>query len=125
MVRIYVHARTSMPKLPQKAWSFPMDCGRLQSSVYSSPSLTTTGVGRKGARCALIPTGPARRGEGLVQIEVADVEPEVARARDAEDGVEVGAVHVHLHTLGVTHLGDLVDLRLEEPERVGLGDHEG
>ena len=58
MVRMYVHARTSMPKLPQKAWSLPMDCGRLQSSAYSSPSFTTTGVGRNGARWSLIPTGP-------------------------------------------------------------------
>ena len=97
-----------------------MDCGRFQSSAYSSPSSTTTGVGRNGAEVRLDadrprarPAAAVRRREGLVQVEVADVEAEVARARDAEDRVEVGAVHVDLHALGVAHLGDLVDARLE------------
>ena len=63
--------------------------------------------------------------ERLVQVEVADVEAEIARPRDAEDGVEVGAVHVDLHALGVTDLGDVHDARLEHAERVRHRDHEG
>ena len=109
-----------------------MDWGRFQSSAYSSPSLTTHRRGQERRQVILDADGPGagpsaavRRREGLVQVEVADVEAEVAGARDAEDGVEVGAVHVDLHALGVAHLGDLVDLRLEEAERIGLGDHEG
>src|SRR6267143_488045 len=48
-----------IPKLPQKAWSLPIDLGRFQSSAYASPSFVTTGTGRNGSRCALTPTGPA------------------------------------------------------------------
>jgi hypothetical protein len=34
--------------------------------------------------------------EGLVQVQVADVGPEAARLGHADEGVEVGAVDVHL-----------------------------
>jgi len=63
-----------------------MDFGRFQSSAYASPVLHDDGVGRNGSRCAFTPTGPApgrprRAGrEGLVQVEVADVETEIGPA---------------------------------------------
>src|SRR5439155_26668307 len=80
------------------------------------------GLDAHGPRARAAPA--VRRREGLVEVEVADVEAEVARPRDAEDRVEVGAVHVDLHALGVTQLGDLDDPRLEHAYRVRHGDYE-
>ena len=65
-----------------------------------------------------------RRGEGLVQVEVHDVDAEVAGANLADQRVHVGAVHVEQRALVVEHVGDLVDLLLEDAEGVGIGEHE-
>jgi hypothetical protein len=119
-----------MPKLPQKAWSLPMDCGRFQSSrIPVVPDHDRTGQERSqmrldAHRTRARPSAAVRGREGLVQIEMADVEAEISGSREAEDRVEVGPVHVDLHALGVAHLRDLVDARLEQAERVGLRDHE-
>ena len=64
-----------------------------------------------------------RLAEGLVQVVVDGVEAHPARIGLAEDGVEVGAVVVHLAAGTVDDLGDLTDIRLEEPECRGIGDH--
>ena len=45
-------------------------------------------------------------------------------ADDAEDGVHVRAVEVHERASIVQELGDLADLGVEQPDRVGVGDHE-
>ena len=62
--------------------------------------------------------------ERLVQVQVRDVAAEVAEAREAEQGVEVGAVDVHL-AAGVVHgLGDLEHVVLVDAVRRRVGDHE-
>ena len=63
--------------------------------------------------------------EGLVEVDVHDVEAEVAGLHLADDGVEVRAVAVHQGAVAVYHLGDLDDVAVEEAEGAGLGDHEG
>ncbi len=63
-------------------------------------------------------------GEGLVQVEVDDVEAHVAGAREAHHGVEVGAVVVERRADAVDDLGDLGDVRVEQAERVGVGQHQ-
>ena len=91
----------------------------------------TTGVGRKGSRMLLArhragagAAAAVRRGEGLVQVEVHDVHAEIAGARLADERVHVGAVHVEERALGVEDVGDLVDLALEDAERVRVGEHQ-
>ena len=53
-----------------------------------------------------------------------DVEAHVARAADAHDRVQVGAVVVERRADAVDDLGDLLDLGLEQPERRGVGQHQ-
>ncbi len=65
-----------------------------------------------------------RLGERLVQVEVHDVEAHVARARDAHDRVEVRAVVVGGRPRVADDLGDLLDVRVEDPERVRVREHE-
>ena len=61
--------------------------------------------------------------EGLVQVEVADVGAERAGPGQADEGVEVGAVDVHL-AAGVVHeRADLADALLEHAVGRGVGDH--
>jgi hypothetical protein len=65
-----------------------------------------------------------RRREGLVQVEVHDVESRIAGAEAAKDGVQVGAVHVG-DGARLPHRGHhLVDLVLEDAQRGGVGDHQ-
>ncbi len=62
--------------------------------------------------------------ERLVQVEVRHVGAEAARAGQADHGVEVGAVEVHLPA-GVVHRGaDLADGLLEHAVGGRVGDHE-
>ncbi len=75
---------------------------------------------RPGAR----PAAAVRLGERLVQVEVHDVEAHVARAADAHDRVQVGAVVVEGRAGVVDDARDLLDVRVEEAERVGVGEHE-
>ena len=63
-------------------------------------------------------------GEGLVQVEVHDVEAHVARPREAHDRVQVGAVVVQRGAHAVHDLGDLGDVLVEDPERVGVRQHQ-
>ena len=68
----------------------------------------------------------AMRGrEGLVQVDVHGVDAEVAGPRLADDGVEIGAVAVEIRPGRVQRLGDLDHLRLEQPARVRIGEHDG
>jgi murein tripeptide amidase MpaA len=62
--------------------------------------------------------------EGLVQVEVHDVDAEVAGTDDAEDGVEVGAVVVDQPAGIVDDLDDLLDVLVPQAERVRVGDHQ-
>ena len=63
-------------------------------------------------------------GEGLVQVEVDDVEAHVARAGDAHDRVQVGAVVVQRRADPVHDRGDRLDVRIEDAERVRVGQHQ-
>mmetsp|Transcript_74236 Transcript_74236/g.215090 ORF Transcript_74236/g.215090 Transcript_74236/m.215090 type:complete len:685 (-) Transcript_74236:933-2987(-) len=65
-----------------------------------------------------------RDAEGLVEVQVADVRTDSAGGGEAELGVHVGAVHVHLSTVVVDDLADLLDVVLEEGARRGVGNHE-
>ena len=51
-----------------------------------------------------------RRGESLVQVQVHDIDAEVAGPRLADERVHVGAVHVEQAALSVHEFGDLVNL---------------
>jgi hypothetical protein len=73
------------------------------------------------------PTGPPAAvwlGERLVEVEVDDVEPHVARTRDPADGVQVRTVVVHERARAVEDRGDLLDVLVEEPERGRVREHE-
>ena len=59
-----------------------------------------------------------------MQIEVHHVDAEVAGARDAQDGVEVGAVAVDEAALRWCTISQMLgDVLLEQPERVRVRDH--
>ena len=61
--------------------------------------------------------------EGLVQVEVHRIKAHQARRCDAEDGVEVGTVVIHLTACIVNNFAGCLDVGFEQPERVGVGDH--
>ena len=65
-----------------------------------------------------------RRGERLVDVEMHDVEAGLARLEAAQDGVQVGAVHVGQRAGLVDRVEQLADARLEQAERRGVGDHD-
>ena len=65
-----------------------------------------------------------RLAEGLVQVDVDDVEAHVAGPRVAHDGVEVGAVVVEGAARLVDQPGDLGDVLVEDAERVRVGQHQ-
>jgi hypothetical protein len=59
-----------------------------------------------------------------VQVEVQHVHPEVTDVDDAHDGVHVGAVAVDQAALGMNDVGHLTDVVFEQPQGVGVGDHD-
>ena len=63
-------------------------------------------------------------GEGLVQVEVADVGADVAGVGQPHLRVHVGAVHVDLPACVVHGVHDLADAALEHAVRRGVGDHQ-
>ncbi len=65
-----------------------------------------------------------RRGEGLVQVDMHDVESHIAGTHLAEQRVEVGSVIVERPPHRSTSFGDLENLNLEHTERVGIGHHD-
>ena len=54
-----------------------------------------------------------------------DINTQVARPDDSQQGVEVGAVHVEQGTVGVQGLGDGHDVGLKDAQGVGIGHHQG
>jgi hypothetical protein len=65
-----------------------------------------------------------RDGEGLVQVHVADVGADKAGRGQADLGVEVGAVHVHLAAVGMDDGADVANRFLEHAVRRRVGDHQ-
>ena len=59
-----------------------------------------------------------------MQVQVNHIKAGVARADDAHDGVEVGAVIVAQAAGLVDNLGDLGDVRVEQADGVGVGEHQ-
>jgi len=64
-----------------------------------------------------------RNGEGFMQIQVANVGPDIAGAAKANLGVEVGPVHIDLAAMGVDDFADLSDGGLKYAMRRGIGHH--
>ena len=71
------------------------------------------------------PSPAVRRGERLVHVDVHDVEAHVARTRLAQDRVQVRAVSVGECADRVDRTSDLEDVLVEEPQRVGVREHDG
>ena len=65
-----------------------------------------------------------RGGEGLVEVEMHDVEAHVAGTDHAQQRVHVGAVVVEQAAAFVNERRDLLDILLEQAERVGVGHHD-
>ena len=65
-----------------------------------------------------------RDGEGLVQVHVADVGADEAGRGQADLGVEVGAVHVHLAAVGMDDGADVLHRFLEHAVGRRVGDHQ-
>ena len=63
-------------------------------------------------------------GKGLVQIDVHDIGANLRWPTDADQGVEVGAIHVHLATMFMHDVAQLDDRSLEHAMGRGIGDHE-
>ena len=70
------------------------------------------------------PTPAVRRGKGLVEIRVDDVDAHVARPRDADERVEIRAVAIQVRTFAVEDLRHRADLALENAERIRHRDHQ-
>jgi hypothetical protein len=70
------------------------------------------------------PPAPVRLRERLVQVEVDDVEAHVAGPGASHHRVEVGPVVVERRARVVDDVGDLLDRRVEQPERVRVGQHQ-
>ncbi len=62
--------------------------------------------------------------EGLVQIQMADIRADVARAGQADLRVHVGAVHIDLAAVGVDDAGDLADAFLVDPMGARVSHHQ-
>src|SRR5690606_29963027 len=67
---------------------------------------------------------PVGNTERLVEVQVGDIAAEGARLGDAHQGVEVGAVDVHLAAVPVHQGADGGDVLLEHPVGGGVGDHQ-
>ena len=65
-----------------------------------------------------------RYGEGLMQVEMHDVEAQVARLHNAEDGVEVGTVTVDQPASIVHPLYHFLKVFIEEAEGIRVGQHQ-
>src|SRR5207247_4216860 len=70
-------------------------------------------------------TAAMGRREGLVQIEMDDVEVHLSRGRAAQDRVEVGAVVIEEAARVVDDLRDVEDVFFENPKGVRIRQHEG
>ena len=64
-----------------------------------------------------------RCGEGLVQVDVHDIEAHIARTAHAEHGVEVGSVVVHQTATFVYQSCYFRNLGFEDTQSIGVGHH--
>src|SRR5205807_7091374 len=68
------------------------------------------------------PAAAVRDAERLVEVQVAHVGADVGRAAEADLGVHIGAVHVHLTAVRVHDLADLPDRLFENAGGGRVGD---
>ena len=80
-------------------------------------------VGRDGNRPGSRAPAAVRCRERLVGVDVNGVGAPVARAGDAQDGVEVGPVDVEFRPDVVQHTGHLRDVGLEQSQGIRAGQH--
>ena len=66
-----------------------------------------------------------RDAEGLVEIQVTDIRPDVTGAAEPDLGVHVCSIHVDLTSRLVDHGADFLDSGLEDAMSRRIGDHEG
>ena len=69
-------------------------------------------------------TAAVWRGKGLVQVDVQDIEAQVAGSADAQQRVQVGAIAINQPASSMYHLDHLLDVLFEETQRVGIGQHQ-
>ena len=70
------------------------------------------------------PAAAVRRGKGLVEVDVREVESHRARIREPDHRVQIRAVQVEQAAGGVHDPRDLTHVALEDPERVRVREHE-
>ena len=70
-------------------------------------------------------TTAVRGRKRLVQVQVHNVRPEIAWARDSRERVHVGAVQVEQRAFGVQDLRNLGEVLFVNTQRRGIGDHQG
>ena len=59
-----------------------------------------------------------------MQVEVHHIDAQVARAHNAQQGVQVGAIAVHQAARLVHQPRHLFHILIEQPQRVGVGEHQ-
>ena len=65
-----------------------------------------------------------RNGEGLVEVQVADIATTGRRVRETNLSVQIGTIQIHLTAVVVDDLASILDTGLEDAEGRGVGDHE-
>ena len=63
--------------------------------------------------------------ECFMQIEVGGIDPEISWTTDANEGIEVGAIHINLAASGVDFGAKIADACLKNSVSGGVGDHDG
>jgi hypothetical protein len=64
-----------------------------------------------------------RNAEGFVEIQMADIRPEIARAAKTDLGVHVRTVHINLTASGMGDVANLADSLFENTVRGGVCNH--
>ena len=70
-------------------------------------------------------TAAVRDTESFMKIEVAGIDAKFARTADADEGVEVGAIHIDLAPCLVDFLADISNRRFKDPVGGWVRDHGG
>ena len=110
----------------------PQGAAETGPGPLAGPEAACSGwLGRKRRRWDAHRHGPdaraaaaVRDAERLVQVQVRDVGAELARLCEADERVQVGAVHVHLTARVVHESADLADRLLVDAVRRGIRDHQ-
>ena len=69
-------------------------------------------------------TAAVRGGEGLVQVEVHDINAQIAGASNAQQRVHIGAVAINQPTGFMDEFDHFEDVLVKQTQGVGIGDHD-